>query len=165
MEQKKRNYSQTFTVRRTPQHVYEAICRVPQWWTIHTDGATEARGDEFSVQFGDVHYTMQRITEAVVGERIVWRVTESRLPWLKDPEEWKGTEMVFDMAAEGDGTRFTFTHIGLIPQVECYLQCEKGWDYFIGTSLFKLITEGTGIPDTTERTHMDSIGHVRATNT
>jgi hypothetical protein len=61
-------------------------------------------------------------------------------------------------------TELTFTHIGLTPQVECFDQCEKGWDYFIGESLYKLITEGAGLPDTTARTHMDTIGHVRPTN-
>lgn len=158
------NYQHRFTVHATPEQVYEAITRVNEWWTIHTEGSTRALGDEFTVQFGDVHLTKQCITEAVPGKRIVWLVTESHLPWLKDMEEWKGTELVFDIAAANEGTQLTFTHIGLTPQVECFDQCEKGWDYFIGESLFKLIAEGRGLPDTTARTHMDTIGHVRPTN-
>lgn len=160
-----RSYNSTFVVPKTPAEVHEAITRVTDWWTINTDGGTEAVGDEFIVQFGDVHRTAQRITDAVVGERIVWHVTESHLPWLKDSEEWKGTDIVFAMDATPEGTRLTVTHIGLAPDVECYTQCEKGWDYFIGTSLFKLITEGSGLPDTTQRSHMDTIGHVHAPNT
>jgi hypothetical protein len=158
------NYKSTFVVPKTPAEVYDAITRVTDWWTINTDGSTKAVGDEFTVQFGDVHRTTQRITGAVIGERIVWHVTESHLPWLKDSEEWKGTDIVFSIAATAEGTRLTVTHIGLTPDVECYTQCEKGWDYFIGTSLYKLLTEGAGLPDTTERTHMDRIGHVHATN-
>ena len=158
------NYQYRFTVQATPEQVYAAITRVSDWWTINTEGSTRAVGDEFTVRFGDVHLTKQRVTEAVPGKRIVWLVIESHLPWLKDLEEWKGTELVFDIATTKAGAELTFTHIGLTPQVECFEQCEKGWDYFLGQSLFKLITEGVGLPDTTARTHMDTIGHVRPTN-
>ena len=158
------NYQHRFTVQATPEQVYEAITRVSDWWAINTEGSTTAVGDEFTVQFGDVHLTKQRITEAVPGKRVVWRVIESLLPWLKDREEWKGTELVFEIAATDDGAQLTFTHAGLTPQLECSDQCEKGWDYFLGESLFKLITEGAGLPDSTARTHMDTIGHVRPTN-
>ncbi|MBL7984766.1 MAG: SRPBCC domain-containing protein [Flavobacteriales bacterium] len=159
-----RHYQHRLTVRATPEQVYEAILRVTEWWTVNTEGNSKDVDDEFTVQFGDVHLTKQRITEAVPGKRVVWRVIESLLPWLKDREEWKGTELVFEIKATDEGTQLTFTHIGLTPQVECFAQCEKGWDYFIGESLHKLITEGAGLPDTTARTHMDTIGHVRPTN-
>lgn len=64
----------------------------------------------------------------------------------------------------GCGHAHHFTHVGLAPQVECFAQCEKSWDYFIGTSLRDLMTGGMGKPDTTERTHMDIIGHVHPKN-
>lgn len=164
------NYQHRFTVQATPEQVYEAITRVSEWWTINTEGTSTTVGDAFTVQFTDpvsgqvVHITKQVVTQAERGKRIVWRVSESHLPWLKDLEEWKGTEMVFDIAAKDEATQLTFTHIGLTSQVECFDQCEKGWDYFLGTSLYKLITEGAGLPDTTARTHMDTIGHVSPTN-
>lgn len=159
------NYQYRFSAQATPAKVYDAITRVREWWTINTDGNTIAVGDVFSVEFGDVRRSEQRITEAIPGKRIVWRVTQSNLPWLKDREEWKGTEVVFDIAATNEGAELSFTHIGLAPHVECFEQCEKGCDYFIGTSLFKLITEGSGLPGTTQRSHMDTIGHVYAPNT
>lgn len=158
------HYRHSFLVERTAQEVYDAITHVTRWWTINTDGPTTAVGDMFTVQFGDVHRTTQRITVAVPGERIVWHVTESHLPWLKDAEEWKGTEIIFDIARSAEGTRLTVTHIGLTPKVECFTQCEKGWDFFLGTSLHRSITQGAGLPDTTQRTHMDVIGHVHAKN-
>lgn len=158
------NYRYSFVVPSTSAQVHDAITRVTAWWTVNTDGSTKQAGDEFTVQFGDVHLTRQRITESLAGKCIVWSVTESHLPWLKDLEEWKGTEMVFAIEPEEAGTRLTFTHIGLTSSVECFDQCEKGWDFFIGTSLFKLITTGTGQPDTTGRTHLDVIGHVHPKN-
>ncbi len=158
------HYQHRLILQAAPEQVYEAITRVSEWWTVNTEGQSRTVGDQFTVQFGDVHLTKQRVTEAAPGKRMVWLVTESQLPWLKDMEEWKGTELVFDIASTNEGTQLTFTHIGLTPQVECFAQCEKGWDYFLGESLRKLITEGAGLPDTTARTHMDTIGHVRPTN-
>lgn len=158
------NYRTVFTVKAAPEAVYNAITRVRDWWTINTDGSSTEVGNEFTVQFGDVHLTAQRVVEAERGRLIRWHVTESHLPWLRDSQEWKGTEIVFEITSIPEGTRLAFTHIGLTPRVECFTQCEKGWDYFIGTSLHQLVTQGVGLPDTSERTHMDAIGHVRPAN-
>ena len=38
------------------------------------------------------------------------------------------------------------THVGLVPGIECYEDCEKGWDFYIKESLFKFLTEGKGLP-------------------
>jgi hypothetical protein len=145
---KTKNYERTFTVKKTPKEVHDAICRVKDWWTINTDGRATAVGDEFTVDFPGIHRTTQRVTELVPGERITWRVTRSRLTFIKDQKEWKGTDIVFDIAATANGTRLTMTHVGLSPSVECYAQCSKGWDYFFGVSLFKLLATGKGQPDT-----------------
>jgi len=159
-----RDYHYQFTVLASPEQVLEAITRIPDWWTINMEGQCRKPGDEFTVQFADVHRTTQRVTEFEPGKRMEWLVTESHLPWLKEVEEWKGTEIVFAVEKLHNGSRLLFTHKGLTPKVECYEQCEKGWAYFIGTSLYKLITEGVGEPDTSERTHMDTIGHVSPKN-
>lgn len=162
------NYTRSFTVQAAPEAVYRAINNVTGWWTINFEGRSEKVGDEFTVQFEDagklVHRTTQRIVASEPGRRVVWRVTEALQPWLKDREEWKGTEVVFAIDRSADGTTLTVTHMGLTAQAECFDQCEKGWDYFIGVSLYKLVSEGVGQPDTTQRTHLDSIGHVHPTN-
>lgn len=158
------HYTRTLQLANTPMEVFNAISNTAAWWTINVDGPSSKVGDRFTVQFGDVHFTEQRIAEAIPGERIVWEVTESRLPWLNDPGEWKGSRIVFKISATAGGAQLVFTHIGLTPKVECFAQCVQGWDYFIGSSLLQLLEKGTGLPDTTERTHLDTIGHVRPTN-
>ena len=50
-------------------------------------------------------------------------------------------ELIFD-----GKTQVLFTHVGLVPQVECYDGCTKGWDQYIKGSLFKLLTKGKGEP-------------------
>lgn len=164
------NYTRSFVVQRTPEQVYDAISRIAAWWTINTEGSADRVGDAFTITFSDpdgqlVHRTTQRITEAVPGKRLAWTVTACNMPWLKDKEEWKGTTMVFDIAPEGTGARISFTHVGLTPQVECFEQCDRGWEYFLDESLLKLINTGAGQPDTSARNHMDTIGHVHPTNT
>lgn len=101
------NYTCSFVVECPPMEAFDAIGRVRDWWTVNTDGSASAVGDEFTVQFGDVHLTTQHVVDAVAGRRMVWRVTRSHLPWLKDAEEWKDTEVIFDIAEEAAGTRIT----------------------------------------------------------
>jgi hypothetical protein len=43
------------------------------------------------------------------------------------------------------------THAGLVPGVECYGNCEKGWDFYVGESLLRLLTENTGLADQQRR--------------
>jgi hypothetical protein len=38
------------------------------------------------------------------------------------------------------------THVGLVPDIECYDMCSQGWDYLILKSLLNLITENKGNP-------------------
>ncbi len=150
--------TRSFVVGCPPMQAFEGIRRVRAWWTVNTDGRASAVGAEFTVRSGAVHLTTQRVADAVVGRLMVQRVTRSRSPWLKD------AQMTFDITKETVGTRITFSQAGLTPQVECFAQCEKGWNYFIGTSPCELITGCVGKPDTTERTHLDLLGHVRPKN-
>ncbi|MCP6770020.1 hypothetical protein NL529_34745, partial [Klebsiella pneumoniae] len=66
--------------------------------------------------------------------RIVWHVTRSLLPWIEDTTEWTGTNVIFEITAAGDETRVQMTHDGLMPGVECYENCERGWNFYVGKS-------------------------------
>ncbi len=54
--------------------------------------------------------------------------------------------MSFEITTKGNSTQIDFTHIGLVPEVECYNDCVKGWNQYVKDSLLKLITEGKGQP-------------------
>ena len=128
------------------QDTFKAINGVSKWWTDDLEGSSQKLNDEFIVQFGDIHKTGQKIIEFVPDEKVVWLVTESRLNFIKDKQEWKNTKISFELSRQGDKTQIHFTHIGLVPEVECFKDCSKGWDYYIKGSLFKLLTEGKGTP-------------------
>jgi hypothetical protein len=38
------------------------------------------------------------------------------------------------------------THAGLVPGIECYENCQKGWDFYLRESLQKLLRENEGVP-------------------
>jgi hypothetical protein len=103
-------------------------------------------GDEFTVHFADIHISSQKIIESIPGKKIVWLVTGSQLNFLKDPGEWKGTKISFELSVQDNKTQLHFTHIGLEPELECFNSCTKGWNHYIKGSLFKLLTEGKGNP-------------------
>ena len=78
---------------------------------------------------------------------LVWKVTDCNLHWIKAKKEWKNTEVVFEISSENNKTTIDFTHVGLVPGVECYNDCEVGWNGHVTSSLAKLINEGKGNPE------------------
>lgn len=38
------------------------------------------------------------------------------------------------------------THIGLVPGIECYEDCQQGWDEHFKESLLQLMTGEVGMP-------------------
>jgi hypothetical protein len=123
--------------------------RVNEWWTPNLEGDSEKPGDEFTVRFGETA-VMFKIAESDINKKIVWLVTESHLPWLEDKNEWTGTSLVWEFTTEGDSVQISLTHVGLVPEVECYDSCVKGWNFFFKESLYKLLTENKGMPDTSK---------------
>jgi hypothetical protein len=143
------SFTTTFTVDRSPDDVFAAINNVRGWWTGEIDGDTDRIGDEFTYRYEDIHRSTQKVTELVPGKRVVWHVTDAHLSFVKDTDEWIGTDIVFDITRQGDQTEVRFTHVGLVPEVECYDQCTPAWGFYITGSLRSLITTGRGLP--TER--------------
>ncbi len=148
---KNENYNSSITANVTPAEAFNSICKVTEWWSKNIDGKTEDLNDVFTYHPGDTRVTF-KITEFNPDKKIVWHVTDCYLHWLTDKTEWTNTDVVFEIVEKGDATQITLTHIGLVPQVECYEGCVKGWNFFIGESLRKLITEGQGQPDRSRAT-------------
>ena len=146
----KQDFSISFLVDQSSKEAFEAINNVRGWWTEGVDGNTEKLNDEFSVQFWDVHYSRQKLIEVVPHKKIVWLITDSKLTFTEDESEWTDTKIIFDIAEKGNQTEVRFTHIGLVPQIECYKDCTNAWSGYINGSLQSLITTGKGKPTTKE---------------
>ena len=142
---KKQDYNASITVKPSAEEAFKGINSVSKWWTENIDGSSEKLNDVFTVHFGDAFVTHQ-LVEVIPAKKVEWLVTDCYLTWFKDKKEWNGTKMSFEISTKDNVTQINFTHIGLVPEVECYDNCVKGWDQYFKDSLFKLLTEGKGEP-------------------
>jgi len=140
----------TFTVDQSPAEAFAAICDPRAWWSGQVEGRTDELGAEWSYEVPDLHFSAFRITELVPDRSVAWLVTESRIEFTEDKEEWTGTTVRFDIAATPAGTEVRFTHEGLVPQVECYDVCRVAWGEYVTGSLRALIETGAGRPNSYE---------------
>lgn len=140
-------YSTSFTVEQSPDEVFAAVMDVSAWWTGEIEGSADAVGTEFSYRHPPQHYSLQRVIELDPSRRVVWRVLDSHLSFISEPAEWTGSEIVFDIVQVAGGTELRFTHVGLVPDVECFGACSAGWLHYVSGSLRSLITTGVGLPD------------------
>jgi len=129
------DFSLSFSVDQTPQEVFAAINDVRSWWSGEVEGDTAAPGGEFTYRVPGVHYARQRIIESRPGRKVVWQVTEARLEFAADPQEWKGTQIVFEIAAQGGKTELRFTHKGLSARFECFENCSTAWGMLVNGNL------------------------------
>jgi hypothetical protein len=140
------NFTTTFTVDQTPEKAFAAINNVRGWWSGEIEGSTDKLGDEFTYQYEDVHYSKQKVTELIPGKKVVWLVLDSQLNFLNDKSEWKGTQITFEIAKKANKTEVRFTHVGLVPDYECYGACSNAWGSYINGSLRSLITKAVATP-------------------
>ena len=143
---KNQDYHSSITVDVPQSEAFDKISRVPEWWGTDFQGQSRSVGDVFTVRFrsGDV-YTI-KIVEVVPDAKIVWQVIDSIRPSLKDKTEWTGTQIVWELSSQGTATQIAMTHVGLVPDIECYGVCSQGWDFLVHKSLLNLITENKGNP-------------------
>ena len=142
-----RNFTIALAVDQTPEKAFAAINNVRGWWSEEIEGSTDKSGAEFKYHFKNIHRCKLKITELVPGKKIVWHVLDNDFNFTKDKTEWKDTDIVFEISKKGGKTEIRFTHIGLVPEYECYDACSEGWGFYINTSLRDLITKGKGQPN------------------
>ncbi len=141
-----KNFHRTISVNASTEEALKKISQVNLWWAKKFSGSAEKLNDKFSVQFGETFVNFL-VSELVPGKKVTWKVTDCNLHWIKAKKEWKNTEVVFEISSEKSKTKIDFTHIGLVPGVECYNDCEVGWNGHVTESLVKFINEGKGKPE------------------
>jgi hypothetical protein len=88
-----------------------------------------------------------KVIDLVPNEKISWQVIDCYKHWLKNKTEWMGTKINWEISSNGSTTQINFTHVGLVPGMECYDGCENAWGQYLHGSFFKLLTEGKERPD------------------
>ena len=155
------DFNTGITVNATPKEAFDCINSVTKWWTENVEGNSLKLHDEFAVRFGDIHYSKQKIVEFIPDKKVVWHVTDSYLSWLKDKHEWNNTVITFEITVKDNKTQILFTHVGLVPEIECYTECSNAWTGYIQDSLFNLITTGKGQPDLLQTNQTEKQQHER----
>lgn len=140
------NFSTTLLVDQTPEEVFNSINNVRGWWPGEISGETNKLNSEFTYQVKDIHFSKQKISELVPGKKIVWHVSDASLNFVDNKTEWKGTDIIFEIAKKNGKTEVRFTHKGLVPDFECYNQCSNAWGMLVNGNLRKLITTGKTQP-------------------
>jgi hypothetical protein len=146
-----KDFTTTFSVDQTPKEAFEAINNVRGWWSEEIEGGTDKLNDEFTYRYKDVHHCKMKLTEVIPDKRVVWLVLDNYFNFTKDQTEWTGTEITFEISRKGDKTEVHFTHLGLVPEYECFDVCSNSWGFYINGSLRSLITSGKGQPNKSGR--------------
>ena len=143
---KQQSFTNTITVDQTPEQVFDAINNPRAWWNENIAGITDEQCAVFHYAYRAVHTCDIRVEDLTPCTKVVWHVVANHFDFIQDDSEWKNTRIVFEIARRGEKTVLTFTHVGLVPDYECFELCEKAWTFFTGDSLYKLMTTGKGDP-------------------
>lgn len=158
------DFTATILVDQAPKEVFNAINNPRAWWSEEIEGSANRLNDEFDYHFEDIHRCSIKITELIPNQKVVWHVldnyfkpgifNEASRPSLagdfaNDKAEWTDTKIVFEISRKENRTQLRFTHLGLVPEYECFEVCSNGWTHYIRQSLFDLITTGKGQPNST----------------
>jgi len=153
------SYHSSIAANITAQQAFEGINNVPGWWAKNFEGNSQRLDDIFTVRFGETFGTF-KITSSIPGKRIEWLNIDCYLDLLKNKTEWKGTTIVWEILPKNDGIQINMTHVGLVPGIECFEDCTKGWDFYVKESLLQYLTMSNGLPGTGIRATVSNAGRV-----
>jgi uncharacterized protein YndB with AHSA1/START domain len=125
--------------------VYAAVATVDGvagWWTTETTGSSRS-GDTIDVRFlSPAGQEIGGMTMEVVAlepdRKVHWRFKEG-------PEEWIGTDAIFELQQDGEYTILNFGHRNWREPVEFMAHCSMKWATFM-LSLKELVETGRGKP-------------------
>jgi len=140
------DYQNSITAHLSAQEAMTKISQVPKWWAKDFEGKSENPSDVFTIRFKSGDMYKLKVSEIIPDKKIVWEVIDSYQGWHKNHTEWTGTKIVWEIFSLNDGTEVKMTHVGLVPEFECFAACNRGWNYLIKESLQKLLDADKGMP-------------------
>ncbi len=132
-------------IKASPTEVYAALATVDGvagWWTKDTTG-TSKPGGTIDVRFltpqgKEIGGMTMEVVALEPNRKVHWR-------FRKGPDEWIGTDVIFDLTQDGDFTVVLFGHRNWREPVEFMAHCSMKWATFM-LSLRELVETGRGRP-------------------
>ena len=128
------------TIEAAPQRVWGAITEpdeIVQWWAYEARVKPEV-GFLAEFRFRQGAFVMQfEVAELVQDEKVHWI--------SKNPPQWAGTSVTWQLTPVRNGTKLVFTHDGLAQVDEGYERAHGAWVYFLA-SLKSYLETGKGTP-------------------
>ncbi|HYC87012.1 MAG TPA: SRPBCC domain-containing protein [Chryseosolibacter sp.] len=140
------NFSMSFLVNKSPEKVFDTVLDVRRWWTGLYDETIEGRSDILNESFtfragGGAHYSKHKLIEAIPHAKVTWETTDAALSFVQRKTEWTGTKMSFTISKKDNKTQLTFTHEGLVPEMECYDSCSGAWSQYLREKLMTVLSK------------------------
>lgn len=129
-------------IRAAAEEVFRRVATtdgIAEWFT-RASSPDYRQGGSLDLHFGDERVSFT-IAELVEPARIVWHCTSRDNAWFD-------TEVVFELATEGERTLVRFDHLGWPEISDHFRDCSLSWAYFL-ESLRSLLEEGRGTPEGT----------------
>lgn len=127
-------------IKAPPSTVYRALTTnagLASWWTEDVSGAGDVTSViEFRFGGGGPDFV---VIELIPDELVRWRHSGSM------PEDWMGTEILFQLQLEDDQTFVRFTHSNWKEASDFLSHCSTKWGVFM-LSLKDVLESGKGSP-------------------
>lgn len=157
---KNESYSVTISVPVKREQAFDAVAnRISEWWGKDLEGGSARLNDVFTIHFGKTFGKFE-ISDCDPPKKIVWNCIDNYLDIFNDKTQWKGTRLIWEFSDAPGGASIQFTHDGLIPIIECYSDCIKGWDFYLKESLYGLLANGKGMPGVGIRANIEIEGQL-----
>jgi hypothetical protein len=126
------NYNKIIMIQSSCDKIYQALTTqsgLAGWWTPLVKGSC-SEGEILHFEFEGLNeYIDMRIDTLRFSELVEWTcLTHTSLP------EWSNTKIRFQLTDKSKSScELHFQHQGLIPSLQCFEDCKKGWDYFLAS--------------------------------
>ncbi len=139
------DYASNFTTALPPKEVLTKISDVSKWWSKKVEGSSKP-GNIFIASFKNGDWYKIKVENDVSNNIITWNVVDAEQTWHDNRKEWVNTKIIWEISPVKNGSYITMTHLGLVPEFECFDKCSAGWDYLLYESLRNYLTDGVGLP-------------------
>jgi len=120
--------------------VYKALTEkngLAGWWTkdVKAEPIEESVAD---FKFGNQYFIQFRIVSLSSSKNVLWTC-------INGDKEWIGTDIKFELAAQGHHTLLKFSHDGWKNATDFYAHCNYNWGWYLA-SLKEYCEKGKGKP-------------------